>query len=265
MDSWSQIEFSWFSGMSSYRTGELAIMVGVHPNTVRLYERTGLIAPATRTAVGYRVFDEKHVCQLRIVRLVFGCAWVGRTIRQSSLQVMRAMADWHLAAAEDCARHYLGLLEQEIAIAEQTALILQHWTERGRSEAVEGLLSRKEAASAIGVTPEALRNWERNGLLKVPRQDPNQARCYGKRELERLRIIYMLRQAGYGLDAILRSLQRHDLGDVAAVAAALNDPQLDHELSWCGVGDRWLAALSQAMTGAREILQLIRQARSQNL
>ena len=42
--------------MNTYRTVDLARMFGVHVNTVRLYERYGLIPKAERTQSGYRIF-----------------------------------------------------------------------------------------------------------------------------------------------------------------------------------------------------------------
>ena len=36
------------------KTSEIARMVGVHPNTVRLYEARGYIAPVPRAGNGYR-------------------------------------------------------------------------------------------------------------------------------------------------------------------------------------------------------------------
>lgn len=250
--------------MTSYRTGDLAKLVGIHSNTVRLYEHVGLIAPAARTAAGYRVFGERHLYQLRVVRQVFGCEWVGRGTRRAALLVIRAMAEWDLNSARAHAQQYLSLLEREIGLANLTADILQRWAGR-KPAAGPAQFSRGDAATLVGVTAEALRNWERNGLINVPRRGPNLTRCYGQPELERLRIIYMLRQAGYSLEAILRSLQRHDRGEVGTVAAALNQSVPDQELSWTGVGDRWLAALSQTADGAREILSLIAEACRMNL
>ncbi|MEA5069215.1 MAG: MerR family DNA-binding transcriptional regulator, partial [Christensenellaceae bacterium] len=42
--------------MRIYRTAQVAGATGVHPNTVRLYERLGLIPEAHRQANGYRAF-----------------------------------------------------------------------------------------------------------------------------------------------------------------------------------------------------------------
>lgn len=36
--------------MRTYRTAQVAALAGVHPNTVRLYEKLGLIPPAEQNA-----------------------------------------------------------------------------------------------------------------------------------------------------------------------------------------------------------------------
>ena len=54
--------------MNTYRTVDLARMFGIHVNTVRLYERYGLIPKAERTQSGYRIFTELHVEQFKLAR-----------------------------------------------------------------------------------------------------------------------------------------------------------------------------------------------------
>ena len=46
----------------------LAKAVGVGPDTIRYYEREGLIPEAERTESGYRVYDEGAVRRLRFIR-----------------------------------------------------------------------------------------------------------------------------------------------------------------------------------------------------
>src|SRR5258708_23558192 len=59
------------------RIGELAAAAGVSPDTVRHYERTGLLPPAARSANGYREFPEETLERLRVVRAALA---VGFTI-----------------------------------------------------------------------------------------------------------------------------------------------------------------------------------------
>jgi MerR family copper efflux transcriptional regulator len=50
------------------KIGELAQRADVRIDTVRYYEREGLLPPAARLASGYRVYDEMDVRRLRFVR-----------------------------------------------------------------------------------------------------------------------------------------------------------------------------------------------------
>ena len=57
--------------MNTYKTAEVAAIIGIHPNTVRLYEKLKLIPKPERLANGYRVFTEFHVMQCKLVRIAF--------------------------------------------------------------------------------------------------------------------------------------------------------------------------------------------------
>lgn len=50
------------------RIGEVAGQAGVSPQTIRFYERTGVLAPATRTSSGYRDYDGDVLGRLAFVR-----------------------------------------------------------------------------------------------------------------------------------------------------------------------------------------------------
>ena len=59
--------------MNTYKTAEIAKIIGIHPNTVRLYKKLELIPKPERLANGYRVFTDFHIEQFRIVRLEVVC------------------------------------------------------------------------------------------------------------------------------------------------------------------------------------------------
>lgn len=46
---------------------ELARCTGCHPETIRYYEKIGMLPDPPRTASGYRVYDESHVRRLRFI------------------------------------------------------------------------------------------------------------------------------------------------------------------------------------------------------
>ena len=57
--------------MNTYTTTEVAKIIGIHPNTVRMYEEWGLIPLAERKPNGYRVFTDYHIEQLKLARIAF--------------------------------------------------------------------------------------------------------------------------------------------------------------------------------------------------
>jgi DNA-binding transcriptional MerR regulator len=54
--------------MNSIGIGALAKHAGVRIDTVRYYERSGLLAPKTRLASGYRRYGEVELARLRFIR-----------------------------------------------------------------------------------------------------------------------------------------------------------------------------------------------------
>ena len=58
--------------MNTYTTSEVAKIIGIHPNTVRMYEEWGLIPLAERKSNGYRVFTDYHIEQLSLDNFLLG-------------------------------------------------------------------------------------------------------------------------------------------------------------------------------------------------
>lgn len=54
--------------MSSIGIGALARRAGVSIDTVRYYEKSGLLAPETRLASGYRRYGDEQLSRLRFIR-----------------------------------------------------------------------------------------------------------------------------------------------------------------------------------------------------
>lgn len=55
------------SGERRYTIGTLAKAVGVNVQTIRFYERKGLLKPSARLASGYRVYDAECVKRLNFI------------------------------------------------------------------------------------------------------------------------------------------------------------------------------------------------------
>lgn len=67
------------------RIGELAALAGVTPDTIRYYEREGLLTPPARTPSGYRDYDNVALDDLRFIRK-------GQTLGLRLADIRQAMA-----------------------------------------------------------------------------------------------------------------------------------------------------------------------------
>lgn len=56
------------STVRGHSIGALGKLTGVNIETIRYYERIGLLAPPARTVGNYRMYDEAHVRRLTFVR-----------------------------------------------------------------------------------------------------------------------------------------------------------------------------------------------------
>ena len=61
------------------RIGELAARAGVNIQTLRFYEREGLLRPPARSASGYRSYVDSDLERVRFIRL---CQGLGFTLRE---------------------------------------------------------------------------------------------------------------------------------------------------------------------------------------
>lgn len=100
---------------TSLRTAELAAAAGVHPNTVRLYERLGLLPPVPRDANGYRRFSRHHLACLILGRTALGGDWPGRAIRRSAVALVKAAATRRPSEVLPLAQAHLALVREELA------------------------------------------------------------------------------------------------------------------------------------------------------
>lgn len=62
--------------------GQLANVTAVTADTIRYYEKEGLLAPATKTAAGYRLYDDEAVRRLRFIRQAQQCGFSLTEIRE---------------------------------------------------------------------------------------------------------------------------------------------------------------------------------------
>jgi MerR family copper efflux transcriptional regulator len=84
------------------RIGELAARAEVNIQTLRFYEREGLLGPPARTASGYRNYTESDLERVRFIRL---CQGLGFTLREIQ----------HLLALHKSVAEYRGTVKMKPA------------------------------------------------------------------------------------------------------------------------------------------------------
>ena len=239
--------------MKTYQTSEIAQIIGVHANTVRMYEKLGLIPQTQRKTNGYRVFTDFHIDQFRLARAAFQIEVLQNGLRKKIIVAVKSSAGGDFDAALCLTEEYLaGVLTEQKHAAEAVKVVEQILS--GDAAGNEICMKRKEVSEQLGITMDTLRNWEMNGLLRVKRKE-NGYRVYTGEDIRRLKIIRSLKCANYSLEAILRMLNALSSGRPVNIRQLLNTPNpTDDIISVC---DKLIVSLEAAERNARKMLTML--------
>ena len=239
--------------MNTYTTMEVAKIIGIHPNTVRMYEEWGLIPLAERKPNGYRVFTDFHIEQLRLARIAFQIEVLQNGLRKKVVETIKLSAKRDFDKALMFAKEYRSQIQREQINAEESIAIAKQILS-GKSVEHTLFLKRKEVSDYLDISMDTLRNWERNGLLQVKRRQ-NGYRTYTSDDIERLKMIRTLRLANYSLEAILRMLNALEHNPQIDMKQVLNTPQADSDI--VSVCDRLILSLKDAEENAEKMINII--------
>jgi DNA-binding transcriptional MerR regulator len=216
---------------AALRTRDLALAGGVSVQQVRNYEANGLIPIAPRSPSGYRLYSQRHLAALQTVKsLVRGYGWP----RASA--IMRAIHRGDLAAAlaiidERHAEQARKRFQVEQTLVALRSLAAQRDAMRHSPHAQP--LRVGEAAKQVGVRVSAVHFWEQQGLLSPSREPHNRYRLYDERQMRRLRVVALLRDAGYSFSVIQSALDELAAGrPEQAIAAVENRREELTRVSW---------------------------------
>ena len=239
--------------MNTYTTTEVAKIIGIHSNTVRMYEEWGLIPLAERKPNGYRVFTDYHIEQLKLARIAFQIEVLQNGLRKKVAEIIKLSANRDFDKALMFAEEYRSQIQQEQKNAEEAIGIAKQILV-GKSAEQAFFLKRKEVSEYLEISIDTLRNWERNGLLKVKRKQ-NGYRSYTSDDIERLKMIRTLRLANYSLEAILRMLNALEHNPQIDMKQVLNTPQIDSDI--VSVCDRLIVSLKDAEENAEKMIIIL--------
>lgn len=242
------------------RTGDLAKELGVHVNTIRLYEASGFLSPVSRGTNGYRQYSALHLEQAHLVSLVLRWPYVGD--KQRLIDLVKCSAHGDLGMAMEFAYEYLAQVRIERTYAESAIEFLERWAAGHIIDISPHSMHIRQAARHLNVSVDMLRNWERNGLITIPRDPTNQYRLYGSADFGRLRVIRMLVKCGFSLMAILQMLNQFDNGSTGNLREALEmPPEFTCDGTIIATADRWLTGLldleQRALAAVQQIGRLV--------
>ena len=111
--------------MNIYTTSEVAKIIGIHPNTVRMYEQWGMIPPAERKSNGYRIFTDFHIEQFRLARIAFQIEVLQNGLRKKALETIKFSAKRDFDKALIFAKKYQSQIQREQRNAEESIDIVK--------------------------------------------------------------------------------------------------------------------------------------------
>ncbi|ECL7021589.1 MerR family transcriptional regulator [Listeria monocytogenes] len=240
--------------METYTTSQVAKIIGVHPNTVRLYEKWELIPVAKREKNGYRIYTTFHVEVFKIARIAFQIELTQSGLRKEIVKMIKYLAKKEHSKVNESLETYIQILNDEISFAKEAIDTVEDILLHGPKETIT--LSRGQTANFLKISVDSLRNWELNGLLSVKRSK-NGYRVYTQEDMGRLKIIRTLRFANYSLEAILRLLNHLDNQSMQndEIKMILNTPNPNDEI--ISVCDSLLISLDKAKANSFLIQDMI--------
>lgn len=178
--------------VSVYSTSQIAEIVGLHPNTVRMYEEWGLIQKPERKKNGYRVFTDIHIKQFALARKALQIEVLQAGLRSRIVHVVELSAQYRFDEAIELAREYIRVVKKEIENAKEAAEICEILYQQPK--AGDTVYKRAQAAKELGLTIDTIRNWEMNGLLTVKRKQ-NGYRVYDSNDISQRNVLRSNRAA----------------------------------------------------------------------
>jgi len=97
----------------TFRIGEIAGKIGVQPESIRYYERIGLLPKTTRGAGRYRVFTREHLERVELIKKMQALGF--------SLDQIRRMLELKFTHGHSCQHVRAGLHEKLEEIDRQIA------------------------------------------------------------------------------------------------------------------------------------------------
>ncbi|MFF0826536.1 TioE family transcriptional regulator [Brevibacillus sp. NPDC003359] len=189
--------------MPYYKPIEIARELHISTSALRHYESWGVVPAPDRADNGYRLYTEIHLAYFRCLRAMFPGFGVAVTC-----EVLRSIQKSDMDAAFWLVNKEQANVQEEKIAADQTLELLEHLdlplppSKKWRNRMTIG-----EVAAYTGVTTSAIRHWEKEGLLVLPRDPENGYRQFTPIDIRKILLIRALRNTVYFLNSMKEIVQ----------------------------------------------------------
>src|SRR6056297_38727 len=229
----------------------MADSVQVHPNTVRLYERMHYISPVKRGDNGYRIFTERHLCEIKLARLAFPGPY---PVSSAPLfKMVNCFIHEQFQVAMIFAQAYKRAVSEEISKSKETLKILDRWYNGFYPDEEIIAETRKAFAQITGIPIDTIRTWERNDLFK-PHISEKRRRVYNRFDFEKVQIIRLLRKQGFSIASLYELFNNADENEAPSVFL---EKIYKNTFTVCE-SDEWMNFLQAHLTRADQIIVVIK-------
>ncbi|WP_165553998.1 MerR family DNA-binding transcriptional regulator [Kribbella capetownensis] len=221
----------------------LAREAGISVQQVRNYEQAGLLPPATRSAAGYREFDESHRRALASARSLVGAyGW------DDAVTIMAAVHRGNRETAVACIDRAHAQLDRERDRIEQALhafeVVVTHPLDADpRMAAALDQMRRQsrplrigQLADLLGVRTSTLRFWDRAGLIRPAREQVTGYRVFDVDAARDAHLVRLLREGNFPttiIRAALDEMHSSPDGRPERVGAELHRRRSQlHQSSW---------------------------------
>ncbi|MDQ6420644.1 MerR family transcriptional regulator [Paenibacillus sp. LHD-117] len=211
-----------------WKPAQIARELKISTSALRHYESWGIVPPPERAANGYRLYTDEHYAYFACIRAMFPGFGMD-TVRKVLLLIQQKRLDdamWLINEQQSGLYQDKRLAERTIELLEADAL------EEVDRKARRAGLTIREISELTGVPSSAIRHWEKEGLLELPRNSDNGYRYMSSAHVRQISIIRTLRSANHPLDVIrqvMRELDHHHVENARRIARDAVD-YLNHRI-----------------------------------
>jgi DNA-binding transcriptional MerR regulator len=207
---------------------EIARALNISTSALRHYESWGIVPVPERAANGYRIYTDEHYAYFACIRAMYPGYGLD-TVRLA----MKLMMEKRMDEAMWLMNERQAELHGDKRIAERTIELLQnHALEEASRKGGRSSMTISEVSKLTGVPSSAIRHWEKEGLLELPRNNDNGYRYMTGMHVRQISIIRTMRLVHHPLEVIrlvMREVNHHQIDNARRIAREASE-QLDRKL-----------------------------------